>query len=114
MNSNSMGGGPGTPAVSSGGKRPDPICPWLPAETLLIGRPSSKCNACGLNAMPSEETHIELGGYYPKHRKGCGTIWTHVTSEYVGDYAAQVVREMRPDLEFVPITPDHASPKDGR
>lgn len=70
----------------------------LPDGTLLVGSTSSSCNNCSRNVLPDSEVHDIVAGY-GGGEPGCGIRFTHVTNEYVGQ--AEVVREMRPDLELI-------------
>jgi hypothetical protein len=76
----------------------------LPEATLLVGRFSSRCNACGKECLPSEDAHNSAVGYNASPGdKGCGITWTHVQSTYLGEFMETGVRNLRPDLEFIPI-----------
>lgn len=68
--------------------------------TLQIGRTDSRCGACGKPALPYDERHTTPCGY--AQQPGCGALWTHVTSVYVDPASEAAVREMRPDLIFIP------------
>lgn len=69
----------------------------LPNNTLIINRSDSRCNNCGLGAIPTEEKHDQAIGYSIRgFQAGCGIRWEYVTSNYVG--MSEHVREMRPDL----------------
>lgn len=77
--------------------------PSLPPGTLIVGRSSSSCNNCGQGVCHWEIVlkHDECCGY-GEQPPGCGIQFTHVFSSYFGN-AQQVVREGRPDLEFISI-----------
>lgn len=73
----------------------------IPAETLIVSNWYSKCNNCGTQTLPYSETHEEVSGYGPR-RPGCGIKWEYVVSEY-GPRSEQIVRDMRPDLEYIDL-----------
>lgn len=68
--------------------------------TLIIGRSDSHCGVCNRDADPHERAHTRRLGYTPG--EGCGAVWTHVTSAYVGDDIEAAIKAMRPDLIFIP------------
>lgn len=75
----------------------------VPMETLIIDRNQSTCNACGGGAMINEKSHESLLGWPPvSHEKGCGVVWTHVTSNYMG--MADDIAKTRPDLIWQDFT----------
>lgn len=49
---------------------------------IFINRSDSRCGDCGQNAFPSEEGHFSSPTYGDMARKGCGALWTHVSSSY--------------------------------
>lgn len=61
---------------------------------LYIGPWSSRCGVCGKGAFPHEKTHAKEAGYGKNKGNGCGTKWTHVST----DYAGLDISDMRPDL----------------
>jgi hypothetical protein len=76
----------------------------LPAGTILVGSSSSRCNNCGAETLVSGvEKHIDVSGYKATKNAGCGIKFTHIFSTYTGEAAARACKEMRPDLEFIPI-----------
>jgi hypothetical protein len=69
---------------------------------LIINRTDSRCGACGKACDPREKRHATILGYGPDNGKpGCGAVWTHATSHYVGLGIEQAARRMRPDLEWI-------------
>lgn len=60
-------------------------------HTVIVGRSSSTCSACGGNATPSERSHISGGpsasGYSAgsslSDKNGCGVVWDDLESSYV-------------------------------
>jgi hypothetical protein len=64
----------------------------------------SYCLACGKNADPDEESHTtRLGGYSGTRGRGCGRKYTHVTTRHVDKKMMDVVKKMRPDLDFIAL-----------
>jgi hypothetical protein len=77
---------------------------YLPEATLLVGTFSSRCNACGEACVAGEDAHDSAVGYnVSPDDKGCGITWTHVCPIYLGEHMEAGVRNLRPDLEFIPI-----------
>lgn len=72
-------------------------------STIWVGSWSSKCGNCGKQVLPHEKNHEKVSGYGPEE-PGCGTRFTHITSEYVGVPGIdKIVAEMRPDLTLIPV-----------
>lgn len=63
--------------------------------TLLINISSSRCGACGKNADPNEDAHLNenMAG------EGCGAVYTGLASDYYG--FEDRLKAMRPDLPWV-------------
>jgi len=73
-------------------------------ETLYINRWDSTCGNCGGSANPKETAHFTLLGYGPQNgQPGCGAIWRKVSTMAYGDGINDIIRIMRPDLEWVPL-----------
>lgn len=75
--------------------------PNLPDATIIIGRSTSACNNCGRAVLASEKKHDVVSGYVEPESPGCGIEFTHVTTDYIGSTVTRVVKELRPDLEFI-------------
>lgn len=73
----------------------------FPRVVLHVGRSSSRCGACGKGADPHELRHRTILQYAPSPGPGCDAIFTHVSSDYLGEWEENAVRAMRPDLPFV-------------
>lgn len=71
-------------------------------NTLIINRSDSKCGNCGHSCNPYDPFHETIYGYGEANgTPGCGVVWTHVGSDYVGPDVETWCRSMRPDLIFV-------------
>lgn len=70
---------------------------------LIVNRSSSKCASCGKGADPHDIAHNQVIGYdvAGEFVPGCGAVYTHVTTHYMGAEIAERVRQMRPDLTFI-------------
>lgn len=79
----------------------------IPESTLLVDRWHSACNNCGKETLSDTRTHRDITGYQPEFGGGCGIVFTHIASEYVGPGVKELVKEMRGDLEYIEIFPDH-------
>lgn len=70
-------------------------------KILVVNPSASWCGECREDANPNEPAHLTVLGYGDKNgTPGCGAVWTHVGSEYVGDEIRDAARRMRPDLEW--------------
>lgn len=79
-------------------------CDKLPPGTLIVSHWHTKCNNCGQDCNPDELDHQSVLGYVvPDGTEGCGVIFTHITTMYIGDLEARLTKAMRPDLEFIPL-----------
>ena len=68
--------------------------------TLIISNWRSKCGACGQPTLSRARTHDTIIGYGSTSRKGCGAVFTAVTSDQLGDQSAMLAAE-RPDLPII-------------
>lgn len=76
----------------------------MPAATLLVSSWSSQCNNCGQDCNPDELDHQAVLGWNPSpDAKGCGITFTHITSMYTGELHERLTKQMRPDLEYIPL-----------
>ena len=67
--------------------------------TLIIDRSDTKCGVCGESADYHDKSHGKMLGYAATNgRPGCGAVWTHVASNYVGLNMKELNKELRPDL----------------
>ena len=68
-------------------------------STLYINVSDSRCGACGKNADPNENAHLNerMAG------EGCGAVYTGLASHYAG--FERHLMEMRPDLPWVGMAP---------
>ena len=69
---------------------------------LIVGRTSSRCSACGGNAIPGhgdDTAHVMVSGYAQK--PGCGAVWTHVTTDCLGGGAEDAARRLAPGLPWI-------------
>lgn len=78
------------------------IRPEFPPGTIVVASSSSSCAECGRPVLPHAERHEDVSGYTPQKGGGCGVVFTHITTDYVGE-AQRRTAEMRPDLIFIPI-----------
>lgn len=74
-----------------------------PAATLIVDRWHTTCNNCGRECTSSEDKHDTILGYGPDNgSEGCGIVWTHITSDYIGPYCdRENLQAMRPDLTYI-------------
>lgn len=70
-----------------------------PVVVLFVGSSSSTCGACGLSCLPREEAHETPCGY--DFHPGCGAVYTHITSTYLGEESIAATKRLRPDLPYV-------------
>ena len=69
---------------------------------LYIGRTSSMCGNCRKGADPHKRNHRTVLEYGPRNGEpGCKVTWTHVSSDQYGDNLHDIIKGMRPDLEWV-------------
>lgn len=69
---------------------------------LVIGRSTSSCSACGRSTLPHGDRHDAVSGW--EARPGCGAVWTHVTTDCVGDGIEGPdgsAHAVRPDLPWI-------------
>lgn len=69
--------------------------PVRPHAVLFINRSDSRCGKCNQNADPHAVLHHEVRG----HTRGCGALFTAVSSDYMGMDSA--VQAMRSDLPWL-------------
>lgn len=72
--------------------------------TLFINSWSSRCGDCNHECDPHEKSHKTNLGYGGPHPPGCGVTYTHVSSDYMDEALLNIVKKMRPDLEFIDPT----------
>lgn len=70
-------------------------------DTLYINRSDSVCGNCGKGANPHSKSHDVVLGYNPED--GCGKVWTKVSTMSYGMGINDIIAQMRPDLEVVPL-----------
>jgi hypothetical protein len=68
---------------------------------LIVSGSSTKCSVCGKGADYKEKTHRTVLGYGSDLGEGCGVLWTHITTGYIGGGIEDATRALRPDLIFV-------------
>jgi hypothetical protein len=73
------------------------------AKALVIDTSWSYCGACGKGAYPQQQAHIDVAGWTPIPKGGCGCRWEHVTSSYSGPGIKKAATDMRPDLEWIDL-----------
>ena len=75
-------------------------------ETLFVNQSSSTCGNCGDGCDPTSSTHDKIVGYgHSGEQPGCGKTWKFITTGYLG--AENAVKDMRPDLQFIPFLDAH-------
>jgi hypothetical protein len=74
-------------------------------ETLYINRSDTFCGNCHKGANPRDEAHWTQYGYGNGEfgTPGCGQVWRKVSTDSYGMGMNDIIRNMRPDLEWVPL-----------